>query len=135
MQKQRWYLLWSEPWGDPGIFFHSTARVIVRRWASLTPENEIISFGLHLQWHKREVLNISAAAHQAIDLEEEINRALINLNMQQLIISVNDLTTVSCSLRCPDQQIIEVSSQLATSNSKVLERVIKIKLLKKTPEH
>lgn len=94
MQKHSWYLLWSEAWGDPGIFFQGTARVIVRCWASLTPENEIVGFGLHLQQRKCEALNISAAAHQAIDLEEEINKAFINLNMQQLIISVNDLITV-----------------------------------------
>lgn len=94
MQNHRQYLLWSKAWRDPGIFFQGTARVIIWRWASLTPKNEVVSFGLHLQGHKCEVLNISAAAHQAIDLEEKINRALINFNTQQLIISANDLTTV-----------------------------------------
>lgn len=81
MQKHGWYLLWSEAWGDPGIFLQGTARVIVRGWASLTPKNKVIGFGLHLQWHKCEVLNISAAAHQAIDLEKKINSTLLDLNM------------------------------------------------------
>jgi len=40
------------------------------------------------------VFSVSAAVHQAVDLQKEINRALINFNMQKLIININDLARV-----------------------------------------